>query len=75
MFVDVSMKTWRVSLALRPSEEVCRGKLGVGGNYVWCLVIAILWGLEVQRGVEREALPRQTTCEMKTFKVPVYIQR
>ena len=39
------MKTWRVSLALRPSEEVCRGKLGVGGNYVWCLVIAIFMGL------------------------------
>ena len=27
----------------KPVEEVCLGRLGVGGNYLWCLVIIVIF--------------------------------
>ena len=27
----------------KPAEEVCLGRRGVGGNYLWCLVIVVIF--------------------------------
>ena len=45
-FIGVSMEMWGVN---QNWEQACQrglpGKLGVGGNYLWCLVIVIFRGL------------------------------
>ena len=42
LFIGVSMKTWGVSLTWgQVYWRGLPGKLGVGGNYLWCLVIVI----------------------------------
>ena len=46
LFIGVSMKTLGVSLTWgQVYWRGLPGKLGVGGNYLWCLVIVIYMGL------------------------------
>lgn len=42
MSIGVSIETWGVSLTWRqPCWRSLLGKLGVGGNYLWCIVLVI----------------------------------